>query len=74
MIQLSPPLWLETPHGLELCHFVIDYGIELDLYWVCFHQKTRRCWVWENKDIRICINQTIGRIDGTDNTDGPRTS
>ena len=61
MLQLNPPLWFTTPKGLALCHFVIDYGIEHDLLWVCFQQDTGECWTWENSDVRICDNASIKR-------------
>jgi hypothetical protein len=61
MLQLDPPLWMITPKGVALCHFVIDYGIDLDLYWVCFGQDGGECWTFENKDVRLVPNQTIGR-------------
>lgn len=61
MIQLNPPLFLCTPKGKAICHFVIDYGIEHDFYWVVFNQLDGECWTWSNRDIRIDRNVTIGR-------------
>lgn len=61
ILQLNPPLPLETPKGKGLAHFIIDYGIESDLYWVCFQDETRECWTWNNKDVKIQRNITIGR-------------
>lgn len=62
MIQLNPPLPLITPKGKALAHFLIDYGIEHNLFWVCFQQETGECWTWDNKDIRADKNISIGRI------------
>jgi hypothetical protein len=59
--QLNPPLWLNTPKGLSLCHFMIDYGLDSDIVWVCFQHDTGECWSWENKDVRIAPNVTVGR-------------
>ncbi len=59
--QLNPPLWLETPKGTALCHFMIDYGPDFDILWVCFQQDTGECWTWANWDIRIANNKTLGR-------------
>ena len=42
-------------------HFIIDYGMENDLMWVCFQDDTSECWTWENADIRARVNETIGR-------------
>lgn len=61
ILQLNPPLPLETPKGKGLAHFIIDYGIESDIYWVCFQDETRECWTWNNRDIKIQKNITIGR-------------
>lgn len=59
--QLNPPLWFTTPEGPALCHFMIDYGIDCDIVWVCFQQDTGECWSWNNKDVRIAPNLTVNR-------------
>lgn len=60
MIQLNPPLPMVTPQGKALAHFLIDYGPEHDLLWVCF-QENGECWTWRNQDIRAEKNITFGR-------------
>jgi hypothetical protein len=50
-----------TPKGRALAHFLIDYGPEHDLMWVCFQDDSGECWTWENADIRARVNQTLGR-------------
>lgn len=62
ILQLDPPIWLNTPKGEALAHFLIDYGIEHDLHWVCAMQETGQCWTWSNRDIVFAKNITIGRI------------
>jgi len=37
MLQLNPALPVVTPYGRALAHLVVDYGVEHDLLWVCFH-------------------------------------
>jgi hypothetical protein len=78
MLQLNPPLPLTTPLGKCWAHFVIDYGMEHDLLWVCFHTDTGECWTWNNKDIKIEKNITYDRILKGDNhaqtKNGSRTS
>jgi len=59
--RIDPPLPITTPKGKALAHFLIDYGIEHDLIWVCFQKETKECWSWRNKDIRADDNLTIGR-------------
>jgi hypothetical protein len=61
--QLNPPIPVDTPYGHAIAHMVIDYGIEHDLYWVCFQNETGECWTWSNRDIRAQKNTTIGRKD-----------
>lgn len=60
-LQLNPVIVVTTPKGKAVAHFLIDYGYEHDLYWVCFQHDTGECWTWNNKDIRIDNNSTIGR-------------
>ena len=62
ILQLNPALPLDTPKGKALCHFMIDYGEEADLLWVCFQDDTGECWTWSNKDIRAQQNVSMGRI------------
>jgi len=59
--QLNPSIPIWTPRGRALAHFLIDYGPEHDLMWVCFQDDTGECWTWENAQIRARINQTTGR-------------
>lgn len=59
--QLNPALPLTTPKGKAWAHFVIDYGMESDLLWVCFQDETGECWTWGNRDIRIQSNATLAR-------------
>ena len=62
IIQLNPTIPLETPKGKAMAHFLIDYGEEHHLMWVCFQDDTGECWTWLNKDIRIQNNPTLGRV------------
>jgi len=62
ILQLNPPLPLETPKGSALAHFLIDYGPEFNLMWICFNDKNGECWTWQNSDIRAQKNITLGRV------------
>lgn len=64
--QLNPALPLDTPKGAALCHFIIDYGMESDLYWVCFLDYNGECWTFSNKEIRAQKNITLGRSNELD--------
>lgn len=61
LLQLNPPIPLETPKGKAFAHILIDYGQEHDLIWVCFQDDTGECWSWGNKDIKMQHNITMGR-------------
>ena len=59
--QLNPPIPLVTPKGEALAHFILDYGPEYHLLWVCFQDDTGECWTWPNPEIRAFKNVTMGR-------------
>jgi len=61
IVQLNPPIPLQTPRGNGLAHFLIDYGIEHNLMWVIFINETGECWTYQNSEIRAEKNITIGR-------------
>ena len=61
ILQLNPPIPLTTPKGSSIAHFLIDYGPEHDLLWVCFDDETGECWTWNNALIRAEKNITLGR-------------
>lgn len=63
ILQLNPPLPLITPRGNALAHFLIDYGIEHHIHWICFQDETGECWTWNNTEIRAQKNFTYGRED-----------
>jgi hypothetical protein len=60
MLQLNPPMPMNTPRGKGLAHIVIDYGPESGLIWVIL-QDDGECWSWQNKDVRAQTNITMGR-------------
>jgi hypothetical protein len=62
MIQLNPPIPVDTPKGSALAHILVDYGIEHNINWVCFQDETGECWTWSNSDIRAQKNITYGRL------------
>ena len=61
MIQLNPPIPLETPKGSGLAHLVIDYSIEHNLNWVVFLDKDGQCWTFSNSVVRAQKNITAER-------------
>ncbi len=61
MLQLDPPMPLETPRGKAMAHVLIDYGPEHHLLWVCFQDEDGQCWTWANPDVRAQVNPSMGR-------------
>lgn len=61
LVQLNPPLPLETSKGSGWAHFVIDYGPEAALLWVVFLDADGACWTVPNAEVRMCTNWTLGR-------------
>ena len=61
ILQLNPPIPVETPKGKALAQFLIDYGPEHHLLWVCF-QENGECWSWQNPSIRGETNLSYNRV------------
>lgn len=61
MLQLDPPLPMNTPKGEGMAHVLIDYGPESDLYWTVFMTGTGEIWTFSNRDVRASKNITLGR-------------
>lgn len=72
MIQLNPPIPLDTSKGKGFAHVLIDYGQEHNLIWVVFIDDTHECWCIPNPEIRIQKNWSYNRRElGTKIKDGP---
>ena len=61
LVQLNPPLHMETPKGSGWAHFCIDYGPEADLFWVVFMDADGACWTVRNPEVRLSYNWSLGR-------------
>ena len=61
MLQLNPPIPVQTRDGEAMAYIVIDYGPDFDLIFVCFG-KNGEIWSWRNQDIRTQTNVTFGRV------------
>lgn len=59
IIQLDPPIPLETPKGKGMAHFMIDPGIEHFIQFVVFIDETGECWTFLNKHVRLQRNETV---------------
>lgn len=61
MIRIDPALPLLTPKGKAMAHFLIDYGPEHHLLWVCFQDDTGECWTWANPEVKMQLNSSMLR-------------
>jgi hypothetical protein len=61
ILQLSPAIPMTTPKGKALAHFMIDYGEEAHMLWVCFQDETGEIWAWPNYEVRAQTNPSMGR-------------
>lgn len=59
--QLNPPLPLETPKGRGWAHAIIDYSQEHNLLWVVFLNDGGECWQFDNSQVRMVNNYSLGR-------------
>lgn len=62
LLQLSPSLPVVTPRGKGEAIVMIDPGREHHLQWVVVLQNGQ-VWTFENPDIRVQANPTIGRTE-----------
>lgn len=61
ILQLNPPLPMNTPKGEGFAHILIDYGPESDLYWTVFITATGEIWTYSNRHVRAIKNITLER-------------
>jgi hypothetical protein len=59
MIQLNPPVPVETPKGEGVAVVLIDYGPDYDLLWVVMQSESRECWTVPNSKVRAVNNWTM---------------
>ena len=74
MLQLNPPLPLQTPKGEGLATLVIDYGPDFDLLWTVIitnGDHAGEIWSYPNPQVRGIKNITFGRVSTTPIDSGP---
>lgn len=62
LVQLDPPLSLDTPKGPGLAILVNWLSIEEHLLWTVIQDKTGEIWTWPNPQVRGQKNIQAGRI------------
>ena len=61
MLQLDPTIPMMTPRGSGYALFVVDYSQEHHLMWVVALDDGGEIWMFENPEIRVQSNFTLGR-------------
>lgn len=69
IVEIQQLIWLQTPKGQGIAKFLIDYGPESDLYWVCFIHETGEVWTFSNENVRAVDNVTLDRVKPTSMAD-----
>ncbi len=59
--QLDPPIYLLTPLGSAVCHFVWSNGPDSFMFG-CFQDETGESWWWPNHQVRLQTNISDGRF------------
>jgi hypothetical protein len=62
ILQLDPIIEMDTPKGRGYAWFLIDYGVDSDLYWVIAINDSAEIWTFANHEIRAAKNITLGRL------------
>lgn len=61
MLQLDPTIPMMTPKGPGYALFVVDYSQEHHLMWVVALDDGGEIWMFENPEVRVQSNFTLGR-------------
>lgn len=62
ILQLDPPIPLDTPKGSGIALLLIDYGVEYNLMWVVAIDATGEIWTFQNPKVRAQKNITMERL------------
>jgi hypothetical protein len=62
MIQLDPPIPMDTEKGKGHAILAIDYSQDHDILWVIAMNDTGEIWCMPNPKVRACINFSLGRM------------
>jgi hypothetical protein len=65
MLQLNPPIPLDTPKGPGFAYVLQDLGPEHDDHWKVLITATGEWWDFSNRDVRGSKNISYGRLDPT---------
>ena len=61
ILQLNPPIPMNSPKGQGLAILLTDYGCEYDHMWTIAIDSTGELWTFANRELRMQKNITMGR-------------
>lgn len=73
ILPLNPPIPVETPLGKGQALYLIEYGPDIDLYWVTVLDENRECFTYNNRDIRAQISVSLDMPGPNMEAPGPET-
>lgn len=62
ILQLNPPIPMQTPKGHGFANFLVDRGMEFDNEWIIFLDNGE-IWSFLNRDVRLEKNVTFDRVE-----------
>lgn len=62
ILQLNPPVPMDTPKGPGYAFLHTDYGIEYDDVWTVGLNESGEIWKFKNSEVRLQKNITFGRL------------
>jgi hypothetical protein len=74
MLQLDPTIPMMTPKGSGYALFVVDYSQEHHLMWVVALDDGGEIWMFENPEVRVQSNFTLGRHSDRQDDEGSGNS
>ncbi len=60
MLQLNPPIWVNTPLGEGHALVIIDYGVSINTVWLVHLFETGKVIHIDSSEIRVMGNDMYG--------------
>jgi hypothetical protein len=57
--EIKQLMYLNTPHGLGIALFIIDYGVQANTIWVVANEKDGAIRHYDSNQITLSKNATI---------------
>jgi hypothetical protein len=57
--EIKQMMWIQTPHGVSLALFLIDYGVHNNTIWVAANKENGEIRHYDSSQIKLDVNFTI---------------